>query len=584
MTEKLKENIEEELTIYQELSRERKKLQSEGQLPDWFTTAAWQTVKGKYLYNKERGMRDCWERVSKTAASHLPVDIRKDWERKFFDLFWKGWLAGATPVLANMGTDRGCPVSCSGGYVSDSIGNESGFYGSLKEAAVLSQNGFGTSGYLGDIRGRGSEISRGGKASGVVPVFEDFVTMSKKVTQGNSRRGAWAGYVEIDHPDFWELIEYVANNPDDLNIGWNVSNEFIERLDNGDSDAVERYQRALKVKCLTGKGYFFFVDKVNEQNPDCYKARNLEVKASNLCTEITLESSEDHTFTCVLSSMNAAKYDEWKNTDAVFVATVFLDCVAGEFIKWVKDRPQVYKDLEKAVSFTEKTRALGLGCLGFHTYLQQNNIAFEELQAQFINQEIFKHLHDESLKASQWMAKEFGEPEYCKGFGLRNTHRTAVAPNTSSALICGGNSQGIEPVVANVYNQQTASGEIPRISPVFLNLMKEKGKYNKSTIKSIVDNQGSVQHLDWLTEQEKQVFKTAYEINQEVVIRLASQRQKYICQAQSINLFFSADEDEATISKVHKLAFKDEFIKSLYYLRTMAGVQASSGECISCHG
>jgi ribonucleoside-diphosphate reductase alpha chain len=282
--------------------------------------------------------------------------------------------------------------------------------------------------------------------------------------------------------------------------------------------------------------------------------------------------------------MNASRYDEWKNTDAVFWSTIFLDCVASEFIDWCEKRPEVYGDLKNAVEFTRKTRALGLGCLGFHTYLQKKNIAFEELQAGFVNQEIFKHIHDEALLASQWMAKELGEPEYCKGFGVRNTHRIAIAPNTTSAIVCGGDSMGIEITVANVYNQLTAAGEISRIAPVFLQLMKDRNKYHKTVIKDIISNQGSVQHLDWLTEHEKLVFKTAYEVNQEVVIRLASQRQQYICQAQSLNLFFSADEKEEVISAIHKKAFLDKNIKSLYYMRTLAGVKASTGECVSCEG
>jgi len=570
-------------TIYEELSEERKQLQEEGQLPEWFQTAAWQTVKGRYLARGERGMKDCWTRVSKTAARHLPKKMQKEAEKKFFNLFWKGWLAGSTPVLSNMGTDRGCPVSCSGGFVSDSIGGENGFYGAVKEAAVLTKNGFGTSNYLGDIRPRGSKISAGGKASGVIPVIKDFVTMSKKVTQG-TRRGAWAGYVNIDSPDFWEIADLIKNSPDDLNIGWIVSEAFIKKLDNGDKEAIAIYQMALKVKCLTGKGYFLFIDKTNKANPPMYKKHNLSVKASNLCSEITVHSSPTETFTCVLSSMNAAKYDEFKDTDAVYWATIFLDCVASEFIDWVKQRPEVYKDLKNAINFTEKHRALGLGCLGFHTYLQSKGIAFEELRASYVNNDIFKHIHDESLKASQWMAKELGEPEYCKGFGVRNTHRTCIAPNTSSAVICGGNSQGIEPVVANLWNQQSAAGELSRISPVFLKLMKEKNKYNQEVMKSIISKLGSVQHLDWLTDQEKLVFKTAYEINQEVIIRLASQRQKYICQSQSLNLFFSADEKEEIISAVHKLAFKDPYVKSLYYMRTLAGVIGSTGECVSCEG
>jgi len=278
---------------------------------------------------------------------------------------------------------------------------------------------------------------------------------------------------------------------------------------------------------------------------------------------------------CVLSSMNLAKYDEWKDTDAVFWATVFLDCVAQDFIT----KGSKIKGLEKAVRFTEKSRALGLGTLGFHTYLQQNNIAIESLEAHFKNLEIYKHLHDGSLRASEWMAKELGEPEWCKGYGVRNSHRTAIAPNTSSALLCGSVSQGIEPVYQNVYTQGSASGDMYRINPVLLDIMKTKGVYNKKVLEDIASKQGSVQHVDWLDDHQKLVFKTAFEVDQKTLIRLASTRQQYICQAQSLNLFFNADEEEQYIMEVHKEAFLDPNILSLYYMRSLAGVQTSK-ECL----
>jgi len=564
-------------SIYDELGEERKLLQEEGKLPDWVTTAAWQMLKENYLSAKYPDLQSVYRRVAKHAAQYMKQD-EEVWEDKFFNLFWKGWLAASTPVLANMGTGVGCPVSCSGGYIGDSVFD---FYDSNKEAAVLSKNAFGTSGYIGDIRPRGSKITGlKGTASGVLPVFKNFVQMSRDISQGSQRRGAWAGYIEIDHKDFYELVTYIGKNPDDANIGWIISNEFIKRLDAGDIDAISRYQKALKLKMVTGKGYFFFVDKVNVQNPQMYKDKGLKVLASNLCTEVTLMSDSDHTFSCVLSSMNASKYDEWKDTDAVFTATVFLDCVNQDLIEIGKN----IKGLEKVVRFAEKSRALGLGMLGFHTYLQDHMIPFESLEAHLVNIEIFKHLDEESKRASEWMAYKFGEPFWCKGYGVRNTHRIAIAPNLSSALICGSVSQGIEPIYKNAYVQNTAAGKMDRVNPSLLNLMKERGVYNPETVKDIIKNNGSVQGVDWLTDDEKLVFKTAFEIDQKIIIRLASTRQKYIDQAQSINLFFSANEDEEYISEVHKLAFKDEWIKSLYYIRSETGVQTSKGECTNCHG
>ena len=565
-----------DVSIYDELGEERKLLQEQGKLPNWVTTVAWQMLKENYLSTKYPDLESVYTRVAKHAASYTTTPA--EWQEKFYNLLWNGHLAASTPVLSNMGTGVGCPVSCSGNYVCDSV---YAFYDAQKENAILSKNGFGTSSYLGGIRPRGSKITGlKGSASGVLPVFKDFVQMSRDISQGSQRRGAWAGYIEIDHGDFFELVNFITKNPDDANIGWIVTNNFIDRLDAGDKDAIDRYQKALKLKMITGKGYFEFIDKVNSQNPKMYKDKNLTVKASNLCSEVQLFSDEDHSFSCVLSSMNASLYDEWKDTDAVFNATVFLDCVNQDLIE-IGKRTQ---GMEKVVRFAEKSRALGLGMLGFHTYLQEHSIPFESMDAYYKNTEIFKHLHDETLRASQWMATEFGEPFWCKGYGVRNTHRIAIAPNLSSALICGSVSQGIEPIYKNAYVQNTAAGKMDRVNPTLLNLMKDRDVYSDETVKDIISHNGSVQHVEWLTDDEKSVFKTAFEIDQKQIIRLASARQRYIDQGQSINLFFSADEVEEYISEVHKMAFKDPYIKGLYYIRSESGVNVSKGECIACHG
>lgn len=565
-----------ERSIYDELSEERKLLQEQGKLPGWVTTIAWQMLKEKYLNDQYPDLESVYRRVANHAAKYTPEPEK--WEEKFFNLFWKGWLAASTPVLSNMGTGFGCPVSCSGGYIPDSV---YGFYSSQLEAAVLSKNGFGTSGYMGDIRPRGSKINgvKGG-ASGVLPVFKDFVQVSRDISQGSQRRGAWAGYIAIDHPDFYELVNYISKNPDDANIGWNISDAFIERLESGDKDAVERYQKALKLKMITGKGYFFFVDRVNRLSPQVYKDKGFDVKASNLCTEITLHSDDDYTFSCVLSSMNCSLYDEWKDTDAVFDATVFLDCVNQDLIEIGKRTP----GMEKVVKFAEASRALGLGLLGFHTYLQDNMIPFESMDAYYKNIEIFKYIDAETLRASKTMGMSWGEPDWCFGYGIRNTHRMAVAPNLSSALICGSVSQGIEPIYKNAYVQNSAAGKMDRVNPSLLRLMKERDVYTPEVVKDIIKNNGSVQHVEWLNDHEKEVFKTAFEIDQKQIIRLASARQRYIDQAQSINLFFAADESEEYISEVHKMAFLDPWIKSLYYVRSESGVNVSKGECVACHG
>tara|TARA_R110002096_G_scaffold39407_8_gene107920 strand:+ start:112 stop:948 length:837 start_codon:yes stop_codon:yes gene_type:complete len=278
--------------------------------------------------------------------------------------------------------------------------------------------------------------------------------------------------------------------------------------------------------------------------------------------------------------MNLSKYDEWKDTDAVQNSIIFLDCVAEEFIQMGRG----IKGLEKAVRATEKGRALGLGTLGYHTYLQDNMMPFESFEAHQWNKEVFKYIKKEADKATKHLAKIKGEPEWCKGYGVRNTHLLAIAPNTSSALVCGSVSQGIEPVYKNAFVQGSAGGEINRINPSLITLLKSKGEYTDEVVRDIINNGGSVSNLRFLSEVERDVFKTAFEINQESIIRLASTRQKYICQAQSLNLFFPANESEEVISKVHKLAFKDKYIKSLYYIRSEAGVQGSTGECVACEG
>ncbi len=565
-------------SIFEEFSKERKQLQEEGKLPHWFTTLSWQAFKTKYLHEADT-FEDQIDRVVNAVGEFCPSDteyFKKRWKECIMD----GHAYLATPVLGNTGTDRGMPVSCSGTYVGDSVYD---FYDEIKECAVLSQEGFGTSSYLGDIRERGADISRGGKANGVVPVFEDFVTMSQKVSQGGARRGAWAGYIDFNHGDFWELSNYLKNNPEGSNVGYNFYDEDIERLNNQDPDAIERVQKILATKMITGKGYWYFPDKVKRAQPSLYKELGLSSKASNLCTEITLHSDEEHTYTCVLSGMVCSTYDEWKDTDAVFVMTVFLDCLVSYFLNQAKG----VKGLERAVRGTEKSRALGLGLSGFHSYLQKNRIPFESFDAHMKNNQIFDHLAKQAREASEWMADEWGEPEWCKGKGVRNTHTVALAPNVTSSLIFGSESQGITPWYGNVYTESSAAGGLFRINPEFVELLKSYDKYNDEIIDSVLENKGSCQHLDFLSQEEKDVFKTFFEIDQTTVIRLASTRQRIMdgygqAQAQSLNLAFDAEEDPAYIAYIHCLAASDEYIKSLYYIRSKAGVNASKGVCVAC--
>lgn len=560
------------------ISEERKLGQIEGHIPEWITSAGYQMIKEKYLHQPT--IKDQFSLIARTAAKHIPEAQRETAYNKFFWLMWEGIMSCSTPVLANMGTDKGLPVSCSGNYIDDSI---SGFYEARLENAVLTKHGFGTSSYLGDVRHRGAPCKTG-SASGVQPLVDGFGRDMEDVAQGAQRRGAWAGYLPIQHGDFDELINGLLAHPDGKNLGWVINDRFIRELEDVDHDdhyeALRRYRKALYVKMITGKGYFFFVDKANRNRPKMYSDLGLDIKASNLCTEIMLHSSNEHTFSCILASMNVAKWETWKDTDAVYWATIFLDCVCSEFI----EKASKIKYLEKVVEFTKKGRAIGLGQTGFHTLLQSKFIPFESLEAQFLNTTIAKHIWEESLKASKELSWRFGEPEWCQGYGVRNTHRIAIAPTKSTSLIMGGISEGISPDPALVYTQRTAAGEVVRIAPEFLKYLKDHGLYTSENIAEVSSNFGSCQKVDWLPNHIKEVFKTAFEIDQHVIIRYASQRQEYVDQGQSLNLFFDGRANSEYISSVHKQAFLDKNILSLYYIQSLAGVSATKGldECVAC--
>ncbi len=563
------------MSKFEQLSAERKALQAAGQLPDWFTTMGWQAFKGKYLY-KAKTFEEQIDRIVENVGKQIP----EGHDRDYLVGRWKHLLMNnhaylATPPLANNGTNRGLSVSCSGGVVGDSIFD---FGSSRLENSILSQEGFGTSSYLGGIRPRGANISRGGTADGVLPVFKDMVIMADNVSQGATRRGAWAGYIGLSHPDFWEVALEVKNNPDGSNVGWNIHDSDLELLSKGDEETLLRFQETQYLKCLTGKGYYYFPDKVARQQPECYARHGLRSQASNLCTEITLHADEQHSFTCVLSGMVLTTYDEWKDTDAVQCMTIFLDCLLSDFL----DSARNIRGLENIVRGTEKGRAIGLGATGYHSALQQRNLPWESMGAHMFNMEVFKHIEEEATTASKWMAGEWGEPTWCAGTGLRNTHRTALAPNVSSALIFGSESQGTTPWYGNVYQEGTASGDMFRVNPAFMKVLDKYGKNNDDMLMDILDNGGSVQHLGFLTQHEKDVFKTAFELDQIAIIDSVSRRQQFICQGQSCNLFFAADEDETYISYVHQCAFEEENVKSLYYLRSKSGVDASKGGCSTC--
>lgn len=574
---------------YERLSHMRKQLQADGLAPEWMSTASYQLLTGQDYLDTAETPRDMYLRIAKRAAELTEFDIPTyfgydTWFEAFFDIMWKGWLSPSTPILTNMGNSRGHPIACSGTYLGDSIVS---FYEARKEIAQLTQRGYGTSWCLDPVRPRGSKISKGGEANGIMQPASGVVQDMKDISQG-TRRGNVGQYLNPLHTDFDELCDQIIADDDGWNIGWNLTDEYndLYRTDKDRADLI--WKKMLKAKMVKGKGYFYFLDKVNRARPKMYVDRGFYVRHSNLCAEIALMSDKDHSFTCVLSSMNVAKYDEWKNTYAVQLATIFLDAVISDMLIKAKDEP----GFERIIAFTEKSRAIGLGQLGQSTYFQMQSWPFGNFQSIQFNQMLMKHLDTESLIASKLLAKEVGEPEWMIGYKERFSHRLALPPTKSTAIIQGGISEGIGPVYANVYGQDTAGGTVFRINPVLLPIMKDRGQYTEAVMERIAKAQGSVQGESWLTDHEKEVFRTAYEINQETILLMGSHRQRIMSaggggQGQSLNLYFTAEESEEEISRLHHLAYEDEHLQSLYYVHSLneeSTYKVDKSTCASCEG
>jgi ribonucleoside-diphosphate reductase alpha chain len=561
------------LQMFEQLSQERKQLQEQGKLPSWYTTQGYQMFKNKYQVPGEDAVQGRHRRIAYTLSRHMK-GREEEWEDLFFNELWDGILSPSSPALANTGTDRGMMVACSGQVVNDSV---DGFYIALRETALLSKWGFGTSADFSGIRARGTPISKGGKASGAVEVINDFFTAAGKISQGGARRGSIGAYLDIEHSDWDEACDSLAAEPNGKNYGWVIRDSFVEKLKAGDEDANRRWTKALYTKLITGKGYVFCVDKANRHRPQMYKDWGLDIKATNLCSEIMLHSSDDLTYSCILASLNLIHWDRIKSSNSVFIATVFLDCLCQEFIEKSAGIP----GLEKVREFTIKGRAIGLGIMGFHTMLQQKGIPYIGLEAQFLSNEIAKHLHDESLRASQWLAQEYGEPEWCKGYGVRNTHRTAYAPTKTTALLMGGVSESWFPDPGVIFDAGSSVGELRRITPVFYELMKAKGVYSEETVQDIIEHLGSVQHVSWLTDEEKLVYLNAFEMDQKILLRHASQRQKWTCQGQSLNFYVPEDGSEDLIAELMTMVLLDPNILSQYYIYSRSGIVVKD-ECIAC--
>jgi len=574
--------------------------------PSWGNTEIYvKTISKGYLLSGEKP-KDAYWRVATKVAQRLN---KPQMATKFFDYIWRGWLNLATPVLSNTGTDRGLPISCFGIDVADSIfdiGNKN------LELMLLAKHGGGVGIGINQIRPAGAVITGNGTSDGVVPFCKIYDSTILATNQGSVRRGAASVNLNIEHKDFEQWLEIREPKGDVNRQSLNmhqcavIGDKFMRKLQDGDETARRKWGKLLQKRKATGEPYIMFKGNVNKQNPDMYKQNGLKVFMTNICSEITLHTDESHSFVCCLSSLNLAKYDEWKDTDLVYTSIWFLDGVLSEFIQKAKGM----RGFENSVRTAEKGRALGLGVLGWHTYLQQRGVSFEGLQAQFETRKIFSQIRIESERASRALAEAYGEPLWCRDTGFRNTHLRAIAPTVSNSKLAGGVSAGIEPIPANIWTDQSAKGTFIRKNPVLEEYFERIGHNNKKVWDKVLADGGSVQDLKFLDEwcfvkgeltkvkevpqfEEatpfKDVFKTFKEINQLELVKQAGIRQQYIDQSVSLNLAFPKEATPKWINQVHMEAWKLG-IKTLYYMRTESvlrgdiAAKAMDPDCLSCDG
>ncbi|AMW16427.1 ribonucleoside-diphosphate reductase subunit alpha [Glaesserella parasuis] len=511
--------------------------------------------------------------IAEHAERKLGIEGYAD---KFYYYMGRGYFSLSSPIWSNFGLDRGLPISCFGSYIGDSIHE---IMVTTAEVGMMSKIGGGTSAYFGDIRPRGSLIKNNGKSDGSFNFSKLFDTVIDVISQGTSRKGQFAGYIDIEHGDIDEWLDiHTEGNPIQLMYyGVCVGHDWLESMKAGDPYKRQLWAKILQRKTETGIPYLFFKDNANAGRPDVYKDKNMTVHASNLCTEIMLPSNNEESFVCCLSSMNLLYFDEWKDTDAPEVLTYFLDVVMSEFIEKSENMPF----LDRANRFAKRHRALGIGVLGWHSYLQANNIAFDSFEAMQKNNIIFKTLQEKTLKASKELAQRFGEPELLKGYGRRNTTLMSIAPTKSSSFILGSVSPSVEPFKSNYYVKDLAKIKTVYKNPFLEQLLKEKGLDTEEIWDSILLNDGSVQHLTQLSEHEKEVFKTFSEISQLSVIQQAAQRQKYIDQGQSINIMVHPATPARDLNQLY-LTAEELGLKSIYYQYSMSAAQVFNRNLLSC--
>lgn len=511
--------------------------------------------------------------IAETAEKYLGI---KGFADKFEGYMEKGYYSLSTPVWTNFGNKRGLPISCNGSYIADTMQS---ILEKVAEVGSMSKYGSGTSAYFGDLRGRGVKISVGGESSGPVHFMELFDTVANVVSQGSARRGSFAAYLPIEHPDINEFLQIRGEGHpiQNMSIGVTITDKWMKEMIGGDKDKRKVWGNVIKKRFETGYPYILFTDVVNNNKPQVYKDKDIKIYASNLCSEIALSSSESESFVCNLSSINLLHWEEIKETDAVETLIYFLDAVMSEYI----EKTASIKFMEAAHNFAKNQRALGLGILGWHSFLQSKMISFESMDAKFLNNSIWRTISQKCEKATKELAEKFGEPELLKGYGKRNVTTMAVAPTTSSSFILGQVSPSIEPLNSNYFVKKLAKGNFTYKNPYLEELLQKYDKNNAVTWKSILVKGGSVQHLDFLTQEEKDVFKTFGEISQKEIVIQAAQRQKFIDQSQSLNIMIPPKTKPKDVSDLIIFAWESG-VKTLYYQRSANPAQELARNILSC--
>ncbi|ELZ44647.1 ribonucleotide-diphosphate reductase subunit alpha [Halorubrum distributum JCM 9100] len=517
------------------------------------------------------------ERVRQIAERAEEILGEEGFADRFYEYMSRGFYSLASPIWSNFGLDRGLPISCFGSYMEDSI--ESILH-TQAEVGEMTKQGGGTSGYFGELRPRGSPITNNGKSNGSYSFTELFDTIINVISQGETRRGQFAGYIDVEHDDLeeWLNIKTEGDPVQDIYYGVIVGDDWFQAMIDGDEEKRETWADIIETRINIGVPYIIFRGNMNEGKPQVYKDKDYQINASNLCTEIALPATAEESFVCCLSSMNALHYDEWKDTDAVETLTRFLDAVMEEFIQ----RTEGVRFMERAVRFAKRHRAIGIGVLGWHSYLQRNMIPFDSMEAMEKNGEIFRTIKERSYEASEALADEFGEPEVLEGYGRRNTTTMSVAPTKSSSVILGQVSPSIEPLKSNYFVRDGAKLKSTQKNRFLQAILAERGKDTRDVWDSIANKDGSVQHLECLTDEEKEVFKTFAEIPQMAIINQAAQRQKYIDQAQSLNI--SIDPSEVSVKEINQLYIEawKKGVKSLYYQHSVNAAQKFSRDILEC--